>query len=356
MSPSSGGSCGRDRGSGAATPARFAVACRSAQERQDLNARYNSRYARAEFAPVAGAPYRSRMVGLDTGDVRVLDLRESGGLRGRAAWRDDAFGAWFAWGPGGGREQSADTAPRLVVAGAGTDAPIAQVGDVRSLRIALRGAAFEALEAAMAGPLGGDGMTRAGLRRPHADAQKEWRLQQRILRAASFAEAAVERGVDVPGALDAAAREVVADLLDVLGDARDRRRLGDRSPLSRRRLVDDAIALLETADDEPSSVADVCRRLRVAERTLQRAFHENLGIGLRAYERRRRLRGVHGTILAEGDRRSITAIAMHFGFWHLGRFAGAYAAMFGCSPSETRERIWGNRHPPDASPSTRRAA
>jgi AraC-like DNA-binding protein len=47
----------------------------------------------------------------------------------------------------------------------------------------------------------------------------------------------------------------------------------------------------------------------------------------------------------EGDRRSVTDIAMHFGFWHLGRFAGTYATMFGCTPSETRRRVWASPGP-----------
>jgi hypothetical protein len=32
---------------------------------------------------------------------------------------------------------------------------------------------------------------------------------------------------------------------------------------------------------------------------------------------------------------------MSFGFWHLGRFSGAYATLFGCTPTETRRRVWG---------------
>jgi hypothetical protein len=31
---------------------------------------------------------------------------------------------------------------------------------------------------------------------------------------------------------------------------------------------------------------------------------------------------------------------MSFGFWHLGRFSGAYATLFGCAPTETRRRVW----------------
>jgi transcriptional regulator GlxA family with amidase domain len=112
--------------------------------------------------------------------------------------------------------------------------------------------------------------------------------------------------------------------------------------LSRRRLVARALDVLHAIPDEPVSVASVCDTLGVTERTLQRAFQDCLGKGLRAYERERRLRGVHGAILAEGNRRSITDIAMSFGFWHLGRFSGAYAALFGCVPTETRRRVWGD--------------
>lgn len=97
---------------------------------------------------------------------------------------------------------------------------------------------------------------------------------------------------------------------------------------------------MEASPDEPVSVSAVCHRLQVGERALQRAFQESIGVGPRAFERERRLRAVHGTILMEGDRRSITDIAMSFGFWHLGRFAGAYSTLFGCAPSETRRRVW----------------
>jgi AraC-like DNA-binding protein len=43
----------------------------------------------------------------------------------------------------------------------------------------------------------------------------------------------------------------------------------------------------------------------------------------------------------KATRRSITDIAMSFGFWHLGRFSGGYAALFGCVPTETPRRVRG---------------
>ncbi|TVQ40458.1 MAG: AraC family transcriptional regulator [Geminicoccaceae bacterium] len=98
--------------------------------------------------------------------------------------------------------------------------------------------------------------------------------------------------------------------------------------------------MLEADAEVPVSIAEVCRRLGVSERTLLRLFKARFGVGPRDYERQRRLRHVHGAILTEGDRRTVTEIAMRYGFWHLGRFAGAYAAAFGCPPSETRRRAW----------------
>jgi AraC-like DNA-binding protein len=355
MRQTSSGSWGLDGGPAAPAATCFAVVCGSATERDRLNARYNSRYALAEFTPLAGAPYRSRMVGLDSGDIRVLDMRESGGLSGRTAWQEDALGAWFSWGAEGGRGRSADTLPQLIVAGPGTEFAVSQTGRVRTLRVSLRGDALGALDGHTAAPQGRGRWGQAGLRRPQVSAAEEWRLQQAILKSARFAAAAVERDVDVSAALDVAAREVVADLVAVLNDASDVPALGDPGRTCRRRLVEQALALIETRDDEPASVADVCRQLRIGERTLQRAFQEHLGVGLRAYERRRRLRLVHGAILAEGDRRSLTDIAMHFGFWHLGRFAAAYTAMFGCSPSQTRRHVWDAGPSPGAPSATGRA-
>jgi transcriptional regulator GlxA family with amidase domain len=177
--------------------------------------------------------------------------------------------------------------------------------------------------------------------RPQVPPTVEWHLQERILATARFTEQAMQRGLTPKTALRVAAEEVVSALVATLAAAAPEAAARDGSPPSRTPLVARALERIEAALDEPVSISAVCRELGTSERTLLRAFDEILGVGPRAYERERRLRRVHGVILAEGDRRSITDIAMSFGFWHLGRFAGAYAALYGCSPRETRRRAWG---------------
>jgi AraC family ethanolamine operon transcriptional activator len=178
-----------------------------------------------------------------------------------------------------------------------------------------------------------------GVHKPRVLPGTELELQQKLLRTARFAEAATQRDYDLRAALAVAASEAGAALARLLSSAEQppTRSLGSRD---RHNIVDVTLAILDATPRSPVSVSAVCNALGVGERTLERAFQELLGISPRAYERERRLRGAHGLILTEGDRISITDIAMSFSFWHLGRFAAAYAALFGCSPSETRRRIW----------------
>lgn len=273
--------------------------------------------------------------------IRTSASRERGGLRLRARWADDALGAVFLWGDALTIDGTRSAAPCLVVAGPGTEVVASHRGAWRNLRVGLHGAAFTELLANSATAPAVEAWARPGIHRPAIPPALEWRLQRQILLAASFAEHAslVDARPDI--ALEVAADEVAGAFVEALHGVEPGRPDVSTVPPARRRLVRAAIELIESSPNEPVSVSGVCRQLNARERTLQRAFQDNLGVSLRAYERERRLRGVHGAILAEGDRRTITEIAMSFGFWHLGRFAGAYGALFGCSPTETRRRAWG---------------
>jgi len=95
---------------------------------------------------------------------------------------------------------------------------------------------------------------------------------------------------------------------------------------------------LDARPGEPIHISEICHHLHASRRTLHRAFHEALGTGPIAFLRHRRLCAAHTALRAPGDIRTISNIAMQFGFQNLGRFAGYYHQLFGEYPSETRQR------------------
>lgn len=296
----------------------------------------------AEFhiEQIGAQHHASRLTTIDYGDAFVLDLRDKGGIATSGAINDDALTAVFLWGERTTFNGQRSDIPRLRIVGPGTEFNMVMPGSYRLMRIGLRGVALDSLRAASASRLDRRSWLMPGVHEQRFALGTELELQQKLLRAAGFAEAAARRSCDLRAALAVAASETGAALAGVLSgaEAPPARKLGSGD---RRDIVDAALAILEATPHDPVSVSAVCEVLGVGERTLERAFQERLGVSPRAYERERRLRAAHGLMLTKGDRLSITDIAMSFGFWHLGRFAGAYAGLFGCSPSETRRRIWG---------------
>ncbi len=84
---------------------------------------------------------------------------------------------------------------------------------------------------------------------------------------------------------------------------------------------------------------DVAQAAGVPTRTLIRAFRKRHGLGPIAFLRQRRLEAAHRDLLA-ADRAetSVTAVAVQYGFAHLGRFAAEYRRTFGELPSATLRR------------------
>jgi len=83
------------------------------------------------------------------------------------------------------------------------------------------------------------------------------------------------------------------------------------------------------------TVVEMYTAAGVSERTLQCAFRDQLGLSPSAYLRLRRLNGVRAELLTPTPDTTVTSVATHWGFLHLGRFARAYRALFGETPSET---------------------
>lgn len=96
----------------------------------------------------------------------------------------------------------------------------------------------------------------------------------------------------------------------------------------------------ETIDaDELPSMADLCARIGVSERSVQYAFRSHLSIAPATYLRLARMNRVRSCLLApDQNTPGVTDVAMRWGFFHLGRFAQQYRAMYDETPSETLAR------------------
>jgi AraC-like DNA-binding protein len=84
------------------------------------------------------------------------------------------------------------------------------------------------------------------------------------------------------------------------------------------------------------SLASLCAATGMSERRVRQAFYECYGMSPTAVLRITALRGVRRSLLGGPPTRdAVSRAASDFGFWHLGRFAGQYRALFGESPSAT---------------------
>jgi AraC-like DNA-binding protein len=90
--------------------------------------------------------------------------------------------------------------------------------------------------------------------------------------------------------------------------------------------------------DEPITLADLVRTSRVAGRTLLKHFRDYKGTSPMRYLRDARLDRVRKALVRADAEENVTAIALKWGFSHMGRFSLAYRARFGESPSRTRLR------------------
>jgi AraC-like DNA-binding protein len=99
-----------------------------------------------------------------------------------------------------------------------------------------------------------------------------------------------------------------------------------------------AVDYLEGHLDLPVTIADLVVASQVPGRTLFQHFHDFKGTSPMRYLREARFERVHCALLAAEPEESITAIATHWGFTHLGRFAVGYRRRFGERPSDTLRR------------------
>ena len=86
-------------------------------------------------------------------------------------------------------------------------------------------------------------------------------------------------------------------------------------------------------------ITEICKMIGVSERTLEVCCQEHLGVGPKRYLMLRRLHLARRALReAAPGGTTVTDIATQYGFWHFGRFAGAYQSLYDEFPSVTLHR------------------
>jgi AraC-like DNA-binding protein len=113
---------------------------------------------------------------------------------------------------------------------------------------------------------------------------------------------------------------------------------GHKSPANQ--LCDTAIGLMRRQLHMPPSIPALAARLGVSERSLQVAFREHLGTTPGAKLKQLRLEAVHEALVRSNPQHhTVHQVASDVGgFYHHGRFATEYLAMFGRRPADTLRR------------------
>lgn len=109
-----------------------------------------------------------------------------------------------------------------------------------------------------------------------------------------------------------------------------------RPPLSRDKVIRTLRDMIASHAHECLTIEDFTQTLDISERSLRNVFLEYYGMPPRKYLMIQRLNRVRNVLkAADPEETTVTAVAAHFGFWHFGRFAGAYHKVFQESPSTT---------------------
>jgi AraC-like DNA-binding protein len=106
------------------------------------------------------------------------------------------------------------------------------------------------------------------------------------------------------------------------------------SPAAPRHVVR-ALDYMRAHADRPITVGELAAIAGVGARTLYEGFRRFRGTTPMAFLKATRLERAHAELEAAPPEASVTAIALKWGFVHLGRFAQDYRRRYGESPSET---------------------
>ncbi|WP_437900592.1 helix-turn-helix domain-containing protein [Sorangium sp. So ce124] len=99
--------------------------------------------------------------------------------------------------------------------------------------------------------------------------------------------------------------------------------------------IERALRFIAANLERPITVADVARAARLSEFHFHRVFHAAVGEPIGRFITRRRLEQSALRLAYEPDR-SIMDVALSSGYSSASNFSNAFAAHFGCSPSQVR--------------------
>ena len=103
--------------------------------------------------------------------------------------------------------------------------------------------------------------------------------------------------------------------------------------------------MIEEAGDAPIDMLQLCRRSGTSRRSLEAVVQLRTGRSPQDYLRWRRLWRAREMLRRPAEDTTVTDVAFRLGFWHLSRFAAAYASAFGERPSTTLAQASGStRH------------
>jgi AraC-like DNA-binding protein len=132
---------------------------------------------------------------------------------------------------------------------------------------------------------------------------------------------------------------------EVLGSILDASEIADGPEPAKpwRELALRAEAHLRATLAEAPQLSEICQAVRASPRSLHSSFKAIFNTTPKAYQIALRLDAVRHDLLRAPAGTTVTSVAMKWGFFQLGRFAGDYRRMFGEGPRETIRRARSTR-------------
>ena len=162
------------------------------------------------------------------------------------------------------------------------------------------------------------------------------RLQRLHAAAATLAEDAPDI-FDTSEAARGVEQSLIAAMVACLGDRKTRGETGARhhhAAIMRR-----FHRLLDECSDNARYIPEICAAIGVSDRLLRVCCQEQLGMGPYRYLLLRRLHLARRALqTGQPSETNVTEVATRYGFFELGRFAGAYKEIFAELPSATLAR------------------